>query len=325
MNTAEESALARGREVVPHGPSKTRTSASANTRQPRLRSLGAEFNEDHHGVYLEALKNAIENEPDMRNIAVTGAYGTGKSSVLSEVAKLYPGRVLELSLSTVGSDQVEAPPDAGGEPGTEINPASTTITNRIQKEIVKQILYRDAPWKTPGSRFRRLSRFRSVPAAVNGAALAAIFLLLLFQSGATKPLVAIAGGHALSTVAIYVAIYIILAIAVFKTRQFMHDRIFVEKLAAGPATVSLGTQSSSYFDQYVDEIVYHFEESGRDIVIFEDIDRFEDVQIFETLRALNTLLNGAEQVRFRKGHSARWFKTFSPDHSRCEIYLRPTR
>ncbi len=69
--------------------------------------------------------------------------------------------------------------------------------------------------------------------------------------------------------------------------------------------VTLAAHSLSYFDQYMDEIVYYFEVSGRDIVIFEDIDRFEDVQIFETLRSLNTLLNGAEQVRFRKGHSAR--------------------
>ena len=61
----------------------------SRTRPLKLRSLGAEFNEQHHGVYLEALRHAIDHRPSMRNIALTGAYGTGKSSVLSEVSQLY--------------------------------------------------------------------------------------------------------------------------------------------------------------------------------------------------------------------------------------------
>ena len=64
-----------------------------------------------------------------------------------------------------------------------------------------------------------------------------------------------------------------------------------------PATVSLKAESGSYFDKYLDEIVYYFEVSRRDIVVFEDLDRFDNVQIFETLRALNTLLNGSAQIR----------------------------
>jgi len=76
-----------------------------------------------------------------------------------------------------------------------------------------------------------------------------------------------------------------------------HGRITLEKLTAGPATVSLKAESGSYFDKYLDEIVYYFEVSRRDIVVFEDLDRFDNVQIFETLRALNTLLNGSAQIR----------------------------
>ncbi|PSD18723.1 hypothetical protein C7E19_02140 [Stenotrophomonas maltophilia] len=56
----------------------------------------------------------------------------------------------------------------------------------------------------------------------------------------------------------------------------------------------------TYFDQYLDEIFYFFDVSGRSIVVFEDIDRFDDTHIFETLRALNTLLNARRNspVRF---------------------------
>ncbi len=57
------------------------------------------------------------------------------------------------------------------------------------------------------------------------------------------------------------------------------------------------TKSESYFDQYLDEIVYFFESLRKiEIVIFEDLDRFDDPGIFEALRELNTLLNNSKQT-----------------------------
>lgn len=47
----------------------------------------------------------------------------------------------------------------------------------------------------------------------------------------------------------------------------------------------------SYFDQYLDEIVYLFEKSKIETVIFEDLDRFESPEIFDSLRELNQILN----------------------------------
>lgn len=61
----------------------------------------------------------------------------------------------------------------------------------------------------------------------------------------------------------------------------------------GPRDSVLKAESGSCFDKYLDEILYYFEISRRDIVVFEDLDRFDNVEIFETLRALNTLLNGS--------------------------------
>jgi hypothetical protein len=58
----------------------------------------------------------------------------------------------------------------------------------------------------------------------------------------------------------------------------------------------LTNPSSSYFDQYLDEIVYFFERTKYDVVIIEDVDRFNDPYIFETLRELNILLNTSKQI-----------------------------
>lgn len=263
-----------------------------------LRSLAPHFKKAHHGVYVDALIDALRRDDGIRNIALTGAYGTGKSSVLQRLTELeeFQGRVLELSLSTVGVAE-ERP-----EGESDANPAAWTKVNLIQKEIVKQILYRDPPEKTRGSRFRRLSKFRWLREIWVALCLASLLLAIGWVAGLTSPWLASLGEspHLVRVLFATAILLVILAGVIFALRWLTHNRVFLEKLSAGPATVSLAPTSSSFFDQYMDEIIYYFEKSRRDIVIFEDIDRFEDVHIFETLRALNTLLNSAEQLRGRR-------------------------
>ena len=57
------------------------------------------------------------------------------------------------------------------------------------------------------------------------------------------------------------------------------------------ASLKLDQGVDSYFDQYLDEIVYLFEKSKIETVIFEDLDRFESPEIFDSLRELNQILN----------------------------------
>ncbi|MHA7199015.1 YobI family P-loop NTPase [Arthrobacter alkaliphilus] len=272
-------------------------------------SLTPGYSREQHGVYVEALADAIENRPKVKNIALTGPYGTGKSSALEKISELYPTRVVQLSLSTVGDKPDEPEPSASPTPGTSANPASTTTTNRIQKEIVKQILYSLDPAETRGSRFRRITRFRIAEPTLFAFAIGVAVVAVLFLSGLDKPLVAGVGNDLLPQVLAHAVLVLLIAAILVTILWFTHNRLFLEKVAAGAATVTLSPQSTSYFDQYLDEIVYFFEVSGRDIVVFEDIDRFENIHIFETLRALNTLLNGSHQVANRAGDS-RGFKQF---------------
>ena len=47
----------------------------------------------------------------------------------------------------------------------------------------------------------------------------------------------------------------------------------------------------SYFDKYLNEVLYLFENADADVIVFEDIDRFNANRIFERLREVNTLAN----------------------------------
>ena len=250
-----------------------------------LKPLTPEYNEVEHGVYVQTLEAALRN-PKIRNIALSGSYGVGKSSILQKIADQYQSKVVELSLSTLAPLEAESLGDAVPE-------QAKTTTNRIQQEIVKQLLYREKPHKTPGSRFRRIEPFGWFRELVFSGFIGFLSLLVFLITGWSASIAAELSSLIIPGFWVHLAVFLFTTILVVVTRRLFYGRVQVRQLSAGTATVTLAQESVSYFDQYLDEIVYFFEVSKRDIVIFEDIDRFEDSYIFETLRSLNTLLNSS--------------------------------
>ncbi len=51
------------------------------------------------------------------------------------------------------------------------------------------------------------------------------------------------------------------------------------------------SDSDSYFDRYLNEVLYLLDHVDADVVVFEDIDRYDKNLIFERLRESNTLAN----------------------------------
>lgn len=250
--------------------------------------LTPEYLEAEHSGYVSALEAALQDD-EIRNIALSGNYGVGKSSILRELGKRLDGRVVELSLSTLAPIETSKLDES-------VPLQATTPTNRIQQEIVKQLLYREDPSKTPASRFRRIERFRwwreFGTAALIGLAVAVIFLLTGWTAQISATFTAL-NDHGVWT---HLIVWVVATTAVLLVRWLFYGKIRIKQLSAGAATVTLDDDAVSYFDQYLDEIVYFFDVSDRDVVIFEDIDRFNDSHIFETLRALNTLLNASPQI-----------------------------
>lgn len=254
----------------------------------KLQPLTPGYIDLEHKGYVKALASALDDE-QIWNIALTGSYGVGKSSILREIESHAKSRVLKLSLSALA-------PINTSEFDDSVPKQARTATNRIQQEIVKQLLYREQPHKMPGSRFRRIGRFNWLrgiaKALLLGLAVAVLFLLIGWSTQIATvfvPLVHLG-------LWIHPLVWGLSTIGAFLGFYLLHGQFYITQFSAGSATVTLDDKSVSYFDQYLDEIVYFFEVSKRNIVIFEDIDRFDDSRIFETLRALNTLLNNSPQI-----------------------------
>lgn len=255
----------------------------------KLLPLTPEYNEGNHKVYLDAIEDALSQGDSVKNIALTGGYGVGKSSVLKQLNASHQsrktGKALQISLSTLGL----ADGDGGGDM------ASESPTNRIQKEIVKQLLYREEPHKMPGSRFRRIAKpkyGRSLGvAALGGFALTLVFYLAGWTAKLASLFFTTEPG-----LWFQIVVFGVLTTGCLALLVLLHNRVSVKGLKVASAEIALASAETTYFDQFLDEVVYFFDVTDYDIVIFEDIDRFDDPHIFETLRALNTLLNGSKQL-----------------------------
>ena len=260
-----------------------------------LRHLDPQYSPIDHKVYVDILEDALKprgwwrkKTRPVRSIALSGGYGVGKSSILEEVKRRNKRRVVSISLATLGV--VEDEPQSGD------NPNAITTTNRIQKEIVKQILYSESPNKMPGSQYHRIAKasfWRNARIAVIVSIVLTTVFYLMGWTALLSNLLPIKLESWIASGALLAIIWVLSLWILYES----HNRLHIDKLTAGETALVLSKGVSTYFDEYLDEIVYFFETaSKRDIVIFEDIDRFDDPGIFETLRSLNEILNGAKQL-----------------------------
>lgn len=208
---------------------------------------------------------------------------------MQEFARLYPKRVVELSLSTLA-------PVKESKLDESIPKQATTPTNRIQQEIVKQLLYREKPGRMSASRFNRIEGFQLFRAAINSALFGLIVAVMFLLAGWTAQIRSTFTSLRALGNWTHLLVWVLATSMILIFQWLLYGKLHVKQLSAGAATVTLDENSVSYFDQYLDEIIYFFEVSKCDVVVFEDIDRFDDSHIFETLHALNTLLNESPQI-----------------------------
>jgi hypothetical protein len=240
-----------------------------------LRSLAPEFEPGQHEIYVRHLEEAVLDDRN-RNIALTGRYGAGKSSVLDAFEKNHQDTTVRISINTLGPDKNDE-----------------DLTNRIQKELVKQLVYRVKPGEIRRSRFARPKPLTKRMAFVQalGASVIGLGLLWLLgvRPGAGWPDAGVDPLGYLGRAALLLALVVL---AVWAVRLIIGDRIVSEVTTAG-TKIALGEGPTTYFDSFLDEIVAFFDAVGPEYVIFEDLDRFEDPQIFDSLRELNTLINAS--------------------------------
>lgn len=264
--------------------------------------LSPHYDEKHHGLYVEKLEQAVRN-PKVRNIALNGGYGTGKSSVIQGlVEKIHSSKELKkIRPITISLPTIQIADDSD---------SKDDRTDRIQREIVKQLLYRSNPRKMRGSQYRRITHVTTAQRAT-ACFIVAIPLTFAFWLLA-KPDWHWSQGGSLWGYWQPAVVQTILWGLTFYVDWMWVNKPALKGLQLGPAKLELEKNDSSYFDKYLNEIIYYFEVSGTNLVIFEDLDRFDNPYIFDALHELNELINislGQERFTEQKKPPVRFLYT----------------
>ena len=235
---------------------------------------------DKAGVYSEALLFATNNAK-ISNIALTGPYGSGKSSIIQSFLKKYRGPALHISLAAFVPEV-----DPGGE---------KVSRQEIERSILQQMLYGADANKLPLSRFKRIqspgvwSIFKSLYIMLGILALWYVFHQREdLISGVFFVPLSLSNWLNLGS-------FVIAATFLWATLHHFYVASFglslkgisLKDVEIKPAH----DDQASILNRHLDEIVYFFQSTNYDLVVIEDIDRFEDAEIFVTLREINSLVN----------------------------------
>ena len=125
-------------------------------------SLTPTKNADEDGIYCNAMKYAIDN-PKIKNIAIAGNYGSGKSSVIQtffeklENKKYNP---IYVSLAAFNKDDYigNSIDHVVGEEKIKEIQNKNEFQHTLEKSILQQLLYQANIKEVPLSRFKRINK-----------------------------------------------------------------------------------------------------------------------------------------------------------------------
>lgn len=265
-------------------------------------------------VYNSAIDFAFSNG-DIKNVAISGPYSAGKSSVLETYKKEHVNkRFVHISLAhfnPTGSDLEQADEKQDG-----INREAI-----LERKILNQLLHQVPASKIPQTKFQAkkgISGSQLFWLTLFTFLLLGSFVYMIFYNSAfgfvsdlqddfyLKPLLT---GLFSRQFAVYVAIIFVICMVMlirYLIRRNKNNNIF-KKISLQGNEIELDKErDDSYFDKYLNEVLYLFENVDADVIVFEDIDRFNSVNIFERLHEINTLVNiqrikkndAAEPLRF---------------------------
>lgn len=242
-------------------------------------------------VYDEAINFVFENN-DITNVAISGAYSAGKSSVIES----YKNKHRELNFVHISLAHFRNPDEE------EVNIVRESV---LEGKILNQLIHQISVEKIPQTNFRVKKETSKkgiiFMTAILSLLLGSVTYLLLFgtmssfvgnlSDGIIKDLLSVFTGN--YTAVIVAAIAVISSITcIFNLIKIQVNKNLFHRISIQGNEIEIfESQEDSYFDKYLNEVLYLFEQVEADAIVFEDMDRFNANSIFERLREVNNLTN----------------------------------
>lgn len=107
---------------------------------------------------------------------------------------------------------------------------------------------------------------------------------------------------------------ILACIFIYKLIKTQKNRNVLKKINLQGNEIEIFEESNeSYFDRYLNEVLYLFENVDADAIVFEDMDRFNSNNIFERLHEVNRLVNIQRDIAGHKKSTLRFIYLLRDD------------
>lgn len=239
--------------------------------------------------YIEGLKWALRNER-IKNIALTGPYGSGKTSILETFKKIHKEfNYLNISLASFNQESSN----------------SEELNRLIEQSILQQIFYGVNSKTIPDSRFKRIQnlKFKNLLVRSLLTFLWIFASLFLFKPVIFSSIILFKNLDLSKNIALNYFLLIVFSLGlitiVFQAIRILRNSKFNKfNFRSGEIELNESTEAS-ILNKHFDEILYFFEVTRYNVVIIEDLERFNKLDIFTKLREINFLLNNSKQVNRR--------------------------
>jgi len=251
-------------------------------------------------VYEEAIEFVFDNS-DVTNIAISGAYGAGKSSVIESYEKKHDDKnFLHISL-------------AHFEP-TERNESEDSVKETtLEGKILNQLIHQIPVDRIPQTNFRvkkDVGRRNIIIITILLYVLLGSITFISMSNKIQNWVDALCDGRLKSLLAIFTndftVFFAAIALAgsaficIYNTVKVQKNKNLFHKVTVQGNTIEIfENKDESYFDKYLNEVLYLFEQVEADVIVFEDMDRFNSNVIFERLREVNNLVNVHKYNKFK--------------------------
>lgn len=278
-------------------------------------SSAAIIDEEAYGNYAELLDAKIKDK-DVFNIGIIGPYGSGKSSLIKTYIdtklkrKKDKKKVITISLANFNSnddfddEELHDVDDnkksknsksvADKKEETESNKALKDIDSEIEKSILQQFIFNIGKNKLPFSHIDRVGGESDFFIALYSTSFG---LFLLFTILSTLKYLDKLTNTILQSLSF--EFYLLITLLLFFVFLFLTLNHFqIKRVSIKSIEAEIGENSkTSILNLFIDEIIYFFKRSKKNIVIIEDLDRFDNLDIFSKLREINFLLNNSEILK----------------------------
>lgn len=274
-------------------------------------------------IYEKAINFSLENNK-IFNVAISGSYGSGKSSLLESYKKNHPEKkFLNISLTHFNTTEntnknkiYSAESDNDNDNNdSEIQPAEAKRNNSskdkslvpiLEVKILNQLIHQISYEKIPQTHFKTKRKFTEEELENTTMQILLFIASLLYVIYFNKwnnfisTLQDFSFFYFLLKLTTYsyfrliniLILFYLLGIFIYNLLKFQKTKNFFKKLNIQGNEIEISEDNNdSYFDKYLNEVIYLFENSSVDAIVFEDIDRYEVSEIFERLREVNKLVN----------------------------------